>query len=102
MNDSRKELHGRVAWVTGSSRGIGAAIARELASAGAKVAVHGRDEAAARAVASELSAHVVLGDVTRAADVDRMRDEIERALGPIEIVVANAGGNLAPPAALES
>jgi 3-oxoacyl-[acyl-carrier protein] reductase len=88
--------------VTGSSRGIGAAIARELSAAGAKVAVHGRDEAAARRVAAELSGHVVLGDVTRGADVERMRDEIERGLGPIDIVVANAGGNLAPPAPLES
>jgi 3-oxoacyl-[acyl-carrier protein] reductase len=106
MNDSSRELLGRVAWVTGSSRGIGAAIARALAAAGAKVAVHGRDRGAAEAVAREISgtaeAMVVLGDVTRGADVDRMRDEIEARLGPLDIVVANAGGNLAPPAPLEA
>ena len=103
MNDSCRELYSRVAWVTGSSRGIGAAVARELAAAGAKVAVHGRDAAAAGAVARGLpAAMVVLGDVTRASEVDRMRDEIEAELGPIDIVVANAGGNLAPPAPLES
>lgn len=106
MTDS---LSGRVAWVTGSSRGIGAAIARELAAAGARVAVHGRDAAAAENVAREIDVAagvprtlVVLGDVTRADDVKRMHDEIETELGPIEIVVANAGGNLAPPAPLES
>ena len=105
MNHSSQEakLRDRVAWVTGSSRGIGAQIARELAAAGARVAVHGRDVNAAEAVARELPAStVVSGDITVAADVDRMRDEVEARLGPLDIVVANAGGNLAPPAPLES
>jgi 3-oxoacyl-[acyl-carrier protein] reductase len=102
MNDSHCAPN-RVAWVTGSSRGIGAAIARDLTSAGARVAVHGRDAAAAEAVARDLAGSiVVLGDVTRAADVERMRDEIETRLGPIEILVANAGGNIAPPGPLEA
>lgn len=95
--------------MTGSSRGIGAAIARQLAAAGARVAVHGRDAAAAEAVASAIDVAagvprtlVVLGDVTHAEDVERMHGEIETELGPIEILVANAGGNVAPPAPLES
>jgi 3-oxoacyl-[acyl-carrier protein] reductase len=51
-----KRLEGRVALVTGSSRGIGAAIARLLAEEGATVAVHGRDRAAVDAVRAELEA----------------------------------------------
>jgi 3-oxoacyl-[acyl-carrier protein] reductase len=84
--------------VTGSSRGIGAAIARELAAAGARVVVHGRDEAATQAIAREVDGQAVIGDVTKAADIERMVREI----GPIDIVVANAGGNLAPPAPFET
>ncbi len=100
------ELEGRVAWVTGSSRGIGAAIALALAQAGAAVAVHGRDVAAASAVrdrvaASGARAAVVLGDLTSPDDLARMSKEIESTLGPIDILVANAGGNPVRPGALE-
>jgi 3-oxoacyl-[acyl-carrier protein] reductase len=101
--DRSSNLRGRVAWVTGSSRGIGAAIARALAGAGARVAVHGRDAAAVDVIARELNGSIgVLGDVTVAADVERMRDEVEARLGPIDVLVANVGGNLAPPAPLEA
>lgn len=99
-------LEGRVALVTGSSRGIGAAIARAFAAEGARVAVHGRDAAALSAVRGEIEraggrAIQVTGDVTRFADVERMRAEIEGALGPVDVLVANAGGSLTPPAPLE-
>jgi 3-oxoacyl-[acyl-carrier protein] reductase len=100
-------LDGAVALVTGSSRGIGAAIARLFAAHGAAVAVHGRDRAALAAVEAEITrsggrAIAVSGDVTRGADVEAMRDEIEATLGPIDVLVANAGGNPTPPAALET
>ncbi len=100
------DLGGRVALVTGSSRGIGAAIARRFADSGARVAVHGRDRAAVEAVLGAIVANggegmTVLGDVTRAADVERIRGEIEAELGPVDILVANAGGNLSPPGPLE-
>lgn len=101
------DLSGKVALVTGSSRGIGAAIAKRLAEAGARVAVHGRDAAAAEAVCRAIAAGggrtmSVLGDVTRAADLERIRAEIEAELGPLDILVANAGGNLSPPGPVES
>ena len=100
------QLQGQVAWVTGSSRGIGAAIALALAKEGAAVAVHGRDVDAANAVRDRIAASgarttVVLGDVTSAQDVERMVDEIGSTLGPIDILVANAGGNPVRPGPLE-
>jgi 3-oxoacyl-[acyl-carrier protein] reductase len=99
-------LNGRVAWITGSSRGIGAAIARRFAREGARVAVHGRDEAALAGVLAEVKAHgeaaiATAGDVTRFAEVERMRGEVEERLGPIDVLVLNAGGSLEPPKAVE-
>jgi 3-oxoacyl-[acyl-carrier protein] reductase len=99
-------VEGRIAWVTGSSRGIGEAIALALARAGAAVAVHGRDADAANAVRERIAAigarvTVVLGDVTLSGDLARMANEIESTLGPIDILVANAGGNPVRPGPLE-
>jgi 3-oxoacyl-[acyl-carrier protein] reductase len=96
----------RVTWVTGSSRGIGAAIARAFAARGASVAVHGRDAAAADAVCQEIAAAggralAVLGELTRFDEVEAMRQRIEAELGPIDILVANAGGSFSPPGPLE-
>src|SRR5205085_2340975 len=95
-------LAGRVALVTGSSRGIGAGIARLFAEQGAAVAVHGRDADAVARVRGEIeraSGHAigVTGDVTRFADVETMRRTVEESLGPIDIYVANAGASLTPP-----
>jgi 3-oxoacyl-[acyl-carrier protein] reductase len=100
-------LEGRVALVTGSSRGIGAAIARRFAEQGAKVAVNGRDRAAMDAVRSDIErnggcAIGVAADVTDFAEVERMRETIERELGPVDILVANAGGNREPPGLIEA
>jgi 3-oxoacyl-[acyl-carrier protein] reductase len=99
-------LKGKVALVTGSSRGIGAAVAKLFAQEGAWVAVHGRDRAALAAVAAEIEGAggrvlPVAGDVTKLADIEAMRTQIERELGPIELVVANAGGSFTPPGPLE-
>ena len=95
-------LDGQVALVTGSSRGIGAAIAAELARQGAPVAVHGRDAGAAAAVAAQIAgdggkAITVTGDVTEFDQVESVRREVEDGLGPVDILVANAGGSFTRP-----
>jgi 3-oxoacyl-[acyl-carrier protein] reductase len=91
-------LRGKIALVTGSSRGIGAAIAQLFAREGARVAVHGREAAALSTVKGNIvraggSAIEVFGDVTQFDQVEAMRSQIEDTLGPIDILVANAGGS---------
>ncbi len=99
-------LDGKVALVTGSSRGIGAAIAKLFAQEGAKVALHGRDEAALAAVRAEVekaggNAIAVTGDVTRFAAIEAMRRTVEKELGPVDILVTSAGGSYVPPGPIE-
>src|SRR5215469_16869759 len=89
-------LEDKVALVTGSSRGIGAGIARLFAEHGAKVVVHGRDLAALAAVRAEIErnggrAIQVEADATKLDDIEAMRRQIEEQLGPIDILVTNAG-----------
>jgi len=99
-------LEGRIALVTGSSRGIGAAIARLFAAEGAIVAVHGRDPSAVDEVRSSIEASGaravgVLADLTDFAEIERMRTEIESAIGKVDVLVANAGASLSAPGPLE-
>ena len=84
------ELTG-VALVTGGGRGIGADVARELARAGMHVAVSARTRAQVEAVAQEISGLAIEADVSKQADVERMVEQTERELGPIDLLVANAG-----------
>jgi 3-oxoacyl-[acyl-carrier protein] reductase len=89
-------LAGSVALVTGGSRGIGRAIALQLAGMGAAVAICGRDEKALRSVEEELKAlnvsvYAQVADVSAAADVKSLVEKTESTLGPISILVNNAG-----------
>src|SRR5215468_10349292 len=99
-------LKDRIALVTGSSRGIGASIARMFAREGARVALHGRDVAALSKVRADIERDggkviEVFGDVTKFSDIEAMRKRIEDVWGPVEILVANAGGSFTPPGPLE-
>jgi NAD(P)-dependent dehydrogenase (short-subunit alcohol dehydrogenase family) len=85
------DLSGRVALVTGGGRGIGLNVARELASAGARMAVSGRTATQVESAARETGGIPLVGDVSIESDVDRMVAETERAFGPIDLLVANAG-----------
>jgi 3-oxoacyl-[acyl-carrier protein] reductase len=108
MSDS-KPLAGQVAWVTGSSRGLGRVMATTLCRMGAAVAVHGtRSDSprsfgegesmaqVARDVAAEAggTAVPIWGDVTDEAEVRRMAAAIRARLGPIDVLVTNAGGDI--------
>jgi 3-oxoacyl-[acyl-carrier protein] reductase len=86
-------LDGRVALVTGGARGIGRAIAEALAALGAKVAVVDLDleQAGATAAAVGGGAKGFQANVAQAADVEAMVEAVERDLGPIEVLVNNAG-----------
>jgi 3-oxoacyl-[acyl-carrier protein] reductase len=96
-------LLGAVALVTGGNRGIGRAIALRLAELGASVAICGRDAQALAATEAELKKsgtliHSQLADVSLAADVTALVDKAQAALGPISILVNNAGIGLFGPA----
>jgi 3-oxoacyl-[acyl-carrier protein] reductase len=91
------ELAGQVALITGGGRGIGRAIALELTEAGAKVAVSSRTRSEVEATAEEIGGLAIEADVSRLEDVERMVIQTEAQLGPIDLLVANAGVMISEP-----
>jgi len=87
------DLSGRLALITGSSRGIGRAIAEGYIEAGARVIINGRDAAAVAATVKALGANAIAApfDVTSRAAVEAAIGKIESDVGPIDILVNNAG-----------
>ena len=87
------DLSGRSALITGSTRGIGRAIAELLARCGAKVAVVGRDRARAEEVASQVTgtAKGFSCDIADVASVTKLVEDVEKELGAVDILVNNAG-----------
>lgn len=109
-HDAARPLLGKVALVTGAGRGLGRAFAERLAALGADVGIHGMREhgpaeygegTTLTAVAAEIASGAgvktlrTLGDLTRLDEVERVVAETERGLGPIDILVHNAGGDIA-------
>ncbi len=109
-NSDGRILAGKVALVTGAGRGLGRAFAERLAAMGCAVGVHGMREegpaeygegttltATAEAIAqtSGVSTRRLLADLTDMAEVERVFNELEQGLGPIDILVHNAGGDIA-------
>jgi 3-oxoacyl-[acyl-carrier protein] reductase len=100
----------KVALVTGAGRGLGRAFAEHLAKMGFSIGIHGMREngpaeygegTTLTATAAEIEAEFgvrtvrVLGDLTQPGDVARAVDEVEQQLGPVEVLVHNAGGDIA-------
>src|SRR5438552_13717398 len=94
---STKKLSGKVAVVTGASKGIGASIAKHLAAEGASVVVnYASSKAGADKIVGEITskggkAVVVQADVAKKADIDRLFAESKKAFGALDILVNNAG-----------
>jgi meso-butanediol dehydrogenase/(S,S)-butanediol dehydrogenase/diacetyl reductase len=86
-------FEGQVAFITGGGTGIGAAVARQLAAAGAKVVLMGRREAPLQDVAQPLGGLVVAGDAADPADVRKALAQAREAFGKVDLLVANAGGH---------
>lgn len=92
------QLNDKIALVTGSSKGIGEAIAMALAREGVNVIVHGRDRVQAERVVNAIvgmggRAYAVLGDLTQDEAVEHLVCQAEQRVGVIDIVVNNAGGS---------
>jgi NAD(P)-dependent dehydrogenase (short-subunit alcohol dehydrogenase family) len=89
-----RELEGQVALVTGGGRGIGRLIAQELADAGMRVAVAARTSDQVDQTAKDIDGLALTADVSKQEDVEAMVSAVERELGPVDLLVNNAGVGL--------
>ena len=93
-------IAGRVALVTGASKGLGLGVATALAREGARVAVSSRSRDRVEAAAARIGASAFVHDAANVDGAPKLVREVEDALGPIDIVIANSGGPPASPDAL--
>src|SRR5690554_6577877 len=103
MTNYFAELKGQTVVVTGGSKGIGKDIALTFAELGANVAISGRNEEALAAALEELRAHnpkciAVAGDLSDIGEVRKLIDTAAEEFGTIDVLVNNAGVNIAKPA----
>ncbi|MGH2531550.1 MAG: SDR family NAD(P)-dependent oxidoreductase [Thermomicrobiales bacterium] len=90
-------LDGKVALVTGSTRGIGEAIARGFAAAGARVWVHGRDRVLGERIAAELEGRFVAADLARPEEIAALVERIASAEAKLDVLINNAGHHVLMP-----
>ncbi|WP_113408741.1 SDR family NAD(P)-dependent oxidoreductase [Hyphomicrobiales bacterium] len=95
------KLDGKIALVTGSSKGIGEGVAKGLAREGAIVIVHGRNKTSTEEVAHDIvtqggRAYAVFGDLTNDDDVEGLVNDAQAFVKPVEILINNAGGSGEP------
>lgn len=95
------DVRSRHVVITGGSRGIGAAMAREFAAAGARVTVVARSGDSLREVAEQVGGNAVVADLSDDSVVDGLLADIERRHGPIDVLVNNAGLETTVPFAVE-
>jgi 3-oxoacyl-[acyl-carrier protein] reductase len=93
-------IEGKVALVTGASKGLGLGVATALANEGANVAIASRSEDRIRAAAGQIGAHPFVHDTADSDSAQALVDRVEDELGPVDILVANSGGPPASPDAL--
>ena len=91
MSTNFFSMAGKVAVVTGGGQGIGEAVCRRLAGAGAKVGVFDMNADSATRVANDIGGVPLVGDLTKEADLDRGVGEIAQKAGPVDVLVNNAG-----------
>ena len=93
-------IEGKVALVTGASKGLGLGVATALANEGATVAIASRSEERIQSAAAQIGARPFVHDTADAASAQALVDRVQDELGPVDILVANSGGPPASPDAL--